>query len=150
MIGLGVAALSGFMMSVCNRQFTATQFALLSSLTAVSRVVLVSQAGVLAEKLGWHGYFIFSVLLAAPGLLLLTRYDRWQGMQEGRMGRREMLQGLAFLGGLVAIASEPVWAWLGRKDISPTIAQAGAVLVGVAVLVGLLPHTRSGKKIGEA
>ena len=150
MIGLGVAALSGFMMSVCNRQFTATQFALLSSLTAVSRVVLVSQAGVLAEKLGWHGYFIFSVLLAAPGLLLLTRYDRWQGMQEGRMGRREMIQGLAFLGGLVAIASEPVWAWLGRKDISPTIAQAGAALVGVAVLVGLLPHARSGKKISEA
>jgi len=66
------------------------------------------------------------------------------------MGRREMIQGLAFLGGLVAIASEPVWAWLGRKDISPTIAQAGAALVGVAVLVGLLPHARSGKKISEA
>jgi PAT family beta-lactamase induction signal transducer AmpG len=143
MIGLGVAALSGFMMAICNRQFTATQFALLSSLTAVSRVVLVSQAGVLAEKLGWHGYFIFSVLLAIPGLLLLTRYDRWQSMKAGRMGRMEITQGLLFLAGLVAIASEPIWNWAGLKELAPGIAQAGAALVGLAIALGLMPKRKS-------
>jgi PAT family beta-lactamase induction signal transducer AmpG len=142
MIGLGVAALSGFMMSVCNRQFTATQFALLSSLTAVSRVVLVSQAGVLAEKLGWHGYFVFSVLLAIPGLLLLTRYDRWQSMELGRIGTREITQGLIFLAGLIAIASEPIWNWLGQRETAPVVAQTGAALVGIAVIIGLLPHKK--------
>ena len=143
MIGLGVAALSGFMMAVCNRQFTATQFALLSSLTAVSRVVLVSQAGVLAEELGWHGYFIFSVLLAVPGLLLLTRFDRWSGMAAGRLGRRELIQGLVFLAGLMAIASEPIWNWLGQKDLAPLIAHWGAGFVGLAVVIGLLPHKKA-------
>jgi len=143
MIGLGVAALSGFMMSVCNRKFTATQFALLSSLTAVSRVVLVSQAGVLAEKLGWHAYFIFSVLLAIPGLLLLTRFDRWQSLEHSELGRREAVQGMVFLLGLMAIASEPIWSWLGQKEISPTIAQAGAVCVGAAILIGFLPRRKA-------
>jgi len=139
MIGLGVAALSGFTMAICNRQFTATQFALLSSLTAVSRVVLVSQAGVLAEKMGWHAYFVFSVLLAIPGLLLLTRFDRWQSMEQGRIGRREIAQGALFLSGLIAIASEPIWNWLGKKETAPLVAQSGALLIGFAIVLGLLP-----------
>jgi PAT family beta-lactamase induction signal transducer AmpG len=143
MIGLGVAALSGFMMAVCNRQFTATQFALLSSLTAVSRVVLVSQAGVIAEGLGWHGYFIFSVLLAIPGLLLLTRYDRWQSMEAATIGRREITQGIVFLAGLAAIASEPIWNWLGLKAQAPIVAQAGAALVGGAIALGLIPQKKN-------
>ena len=142
MIGLGVAAISGFMMSVCNRQFTATQFALLSSLTAVSRVVLVSQAGVLAEKLGWQGYFIFSVLLAVPGLLLLTRYDHWQSLKQRALGLREFFQGACFVLGLMAIASEPIWNWLGQKQHAPLVAQLGAAGVGVAIVIGFLP-TRS-------
>ena len=66
LIGMGVAAISAFMMNVCSRQFTGTQFALLSSLTAVSRVVLVAQAGNLAQWLGWSGFFVFSVTLALP------------------------------------------------------------------------------------
>ncbi len=140
MIGLGVAALSGFMMSVSNRQFTATQFALLSSLTAVSRVVLVSQAGVLAEKLGWHGYFVFSVLLAIPGLLLLKRYKIWQSNVTGTIGRAEAAQGLLFLIGLIGIASEPAWVWAGQKELAQVVAQIGAALIGFAVLVGLLPR----------
>ena len=146
MIGLGVAALSGFMMAICNRQFTATQFALLSSLTAVSRVVLVSQAGVIAEKLGWHGYFIFSVLLAIPGLLLLTRYDRWQSMESGSIGKREITQGLLFIVGLAAIASEPVWNWLEQKELAPVLAQSGAAIILIAVIIGLLP-TQSARKV---
>ncbi len=143
MIGLGVAAISGFMMAICNRQFTATQFALLSSLTAVSRVVLVSQAGVLAEKLGWHAYFIFSVLLAAPGLLLLTRYDRWQSLEVVPIGPRQLTQGALFIGGLAAIASDPVWNWLGQKELAPLFAQSGAAMVGIAILVGLLPARKA-------
>lgn len=142
MMGLGVAALQGFMMAVCSRQFTATQFALLSSLTAVSRVVLVSQAGVLAEALGWTNYFLFSVLLAAPGLLLLIRYDSWLSLERHALTWRDRAQGGLFVAGLLGIASEPLWTWLEMKHFAPQVAWAGAAAVGFAVLVGFLPARR--------
>jgi PAT family beta-lactamase induction signal transducer AmpG len=78
MMGMGTAALTGFMMKFCNKQFTGTQYALLTSVMAVGRVVLVSQAGVWAEQLGWDMFYISTVPLAIPGLLLLFQYEYWQ------------------------------------------------------------------------
>jgi PAT family beta-lactamase induction signal transducer AmpG len=139
MMGLGVAALQGFMMSVCNRQFTGTQFALLSSITAVSRVVLVSQAGVLVQRLGWIHYFIFSALLAIPSLLLLLRFDTWQSLERKALAWKDKLQGIAFVCGLACIASEPLWTWLDLKWAASQVSWVGAVIIGLAVLTGLLP-----------
>lgn len=139
LMGMGVAALQGFMMTVCSRQFTATQFALLSSITAVSRVVLVSQAGVLAEKFGWTQYFIFSTLLAIPGLLMLLRYDTWLSLERHALSLKDKVQGACFVLGLTAIASEALWSWAGQKEIAPVAAWSGAVVIGVAVLLGLRP-----------
>jgi PAT family beta-lactamase induction signal transducer AmpG len=137
MMGLGVAALQGFMMSVCNRQFTGTQFALLSSITAVSRVVLVSQAGVISKDLGWVHYFIFSALLAIPSLLLLLRFDAWQSVERQNLSWRDKVQGLGFLVGLACIASEPLWTWLHRQDVGRTFSWTGALVIGAVVTLGL-------------
>jgi PAT family beta-lactamase induction signal transducer AmpG len=142
-MGMGVAALQGFMMTVCSRQFTATQFALLSSITAVTRVVLVSQAGVLAEKLGWTQYFIFSTLLAIPGLVMLTRYDRWLSLERHALAWKDKIQGVLFVGGLTAIASEALWNWGGFTAVAPVAAWSGAVVIGLAVLLGFVPDSKS-------
>ena len=69
--GLGTAAFVGFMGSLTDRRFTATQYALLSSLMGVPRVLASAPTGWLAEELGWPGFFSMCVLVAIPGLLLL-------------------------------------------------------------------------------
>jgi PAT family beta-lactamase induction signal transducer AmpG len=75
--GLATAAFLGFIMNVCDKRFTATQFALFSSLTAITRTLIGAPSGHIALAVGWEWYFIISVLIAIPGLLLLTRYNRW-------------------------------------------------------------------------
>ena len=69
--GMGTAAFVAFMMSLCNRRFTATQYALLSAFASVGRVWVGPLAGVLAESIGWPAFFIISTVLAAPALLML-------------------------------------------------------------------------------
>ena len=76
--GMGTAAYAAFLMSLCDKRFTATQYALLTSLMAVTRVVAGAPTGFLAKAYGWETYFLVSALAAIPGLLLLLRYDRWR------------------------------------------------------------------------
>ncbi|MBI1861407.1 MAG: AmpG family muropeptide MFS transporter [Deltaproteobacteria bacterium] len=71
--GMGTAALVAYIMSLCDRRFSATQFALLSSLTATARTVFASGTGFAANYLGWPKYFFFAALCAAPGLWLLSK-----------------------------------------------------------------------------
>ncbi len=75
--GMGTAAYAAFLMSMCDRRYTATQYALLTSLMAVTRVVAGAPTGLLAKTYGWETYFAVSALAAIPGLLFLLRYDRW-------------------------------------------------------------------------
>jgi PAT family beta-lactamase induction signal transducer AmpG len=75
--GLGTAAFVAFLMSLCNPQFSATQFALLSSLMAVSRDILVTPAGSIAKATGWPTFFLLSLVAALPGLLLLPTFAPW-------------------------------------------------------------------------
>ena len=76
--GLGTAGFLAFLMSLCNRQFSATQYALLSSLVAVSRDIFTAPAGKIAESLGWPNFFLFTVVAALPGLLLLPFFAPWK------------------------------------------------------------------------
>ncbi len=80
--GLGTAGFLAFLMSLCNRQFSATQYALLSSLVAVSRDLLTAPAGKIAESLGWSGFFLFTVAAALPGLLLLPFFAPWNAQRQ--------------------------------------------------------------------
>jgi len=76
--GLGTAAFSAFMMSICDKRYTATQYALLTSFMALTRILVQAPSGFLQERVGWEWYFVISILIAIPGLLLLTRFDKWQ------------------------------------------------------------------------
>lgn len=69
--GMGTSAYAAYMGSITNRRFSATQYALLSSLMAVSRSFIAAPSGYLVKGLGWEGYFIFCAVIAIPGMLLL-------------------------------------------------------------------------------
>lgn len=75
--GAGTAAYSAFLMGICNRRYTATQYALLSSLMALTRQVGAAPSGYLVKYFGWHQYFLLSIIASIPGLILLTRYSKW-------------------------------------------------------------------------
>lgn len=77
--GMGTAAYIAFMASQTDKRFTATQYALLSSLMGIPRVIIAAPSGWLAERLGWVGYFLVCAAMALPGLLLLLRFGRWLG-----------------------------------------------------------------------
>ena len=75
--GMGTSAYTAFLMGLCNRKFTATQYALLSSLMAVGRFVTGAPTGYLADAVGWVMFFVICTALALPGLLLLLRFNKW-------------------------------------------------------------------------
>jgi MFS transporter, PAT family, beta-lactamase induction signal transducer AmpG len=85
--GLGTAGFVGFLMSLCNPKFSATQFALLSSLMAVGRDVIAGpSAGEFAQRLvfganaglvGWGNFFLLTLVAALPGILLLPFFAPW-------------------------------------------------------------------------
>jgi len=69
--GMGTAAFVALLMALCDRRFTATQYALLSALAALGRVFVGPPAGFLAAWAGWSHFFLFTAMAAAPGLVLL-------------------------------------------------------------------------------
>ena len=69
--GLSTAALLAFMMSLCNTRYTASQFALLSTVASLGRVFLGPVAGLMVENLGWIQFYFWSFLLSFPGIILL-------------------------------------------------------------------------------
>jgi len=75
--GMGTAAYAAFMGSITNKKFTATQYALLSSLMGVPRVLASAPTGFLAKHMGWENFFIFCVFIAIPGMLLLLKFAPW-------------------------------------------------------------------------
>lgn len=75
--GMGTAAYIAFMASITNKKFTATQYALLSSLMGVPRVLVSAPTGFFAKNLGWESYFIVCTLIAVPGMLLLLKFAPW-------------------------------------------------------------------------
>ena len=68
-----------FLAGLCNRRFSATQYALLSSVMGVPRVIFGSQTGWLAELLGFPWFFVMCAVLAAPGLMMLARIEWREG-----------------------------------------------------------------------
>jgi PAT family beta-lactamase induction signal transducer AmpG len=69
--GMASAAFVAYLSNLCSRDFTATQYALLSSLATVGLNVLAASGGALAETLGWVPFFILSTFFCAPSLLLV-------------------------------------------------------------------------------
>ena len=75
--GMVTAVFVAFMMTLCSRQFAVTQYALLSSLMAAARDVIIAPAGRIAESMGWPSYFLFTMAVGLPALLLLPLIAPW-------------------------------------------------------------------------
>ncbi len=82
--GMGGAAYAGYLAAQTDRRFTATQYALFSSLFGVPRVLASAPAGFVAEWLGWTGYFVFCAAAAVPGLVLLRWIAPWRSGGPGQ------------------------------------------------------------------
>jgi len=70
--GLGTAAYIGFIASLTDKRFTATQFALLTSFMGMPRVFAAAPTGYMVGAFGWSGFFLFCTLIAIPGILLIV------------------------------------------------------------------------------
>jgi MFS transporter, PAT family, beta-lactamase induction signal transducer AmpG len=71
--GMGTAAFVALIMALCNQRYSATQFALLSSLSALGRVFVGPTSGYVVAGIGWAMFFLFTTITALPGLWLLWR-----------------------------------------------------------------------------
>ena len=69
--GMGTAAFVSLLMAMCNHRYTATQYALLSSLAALGRIFISPTSGFLVERIGWADFFLITFFVALPGLWLL-------------------------------------------------------------------------------
>jgi PAT family beta-lactamase induction signal transducer AmpG len=76
-VGLGTAAFTAYIARATNPAFAATQFALLSALTAVPRTVSSAVSGIVVEQVGWTQFFLICTALAVPGMLLLIKVAPW-------------------------------------------------------------------------
>lgn len=76
-VGLGTAAFTAFIARATHPAYTATQFALFTSLAAVPRTFINASAGWLVETMGWTMFFVACFALAAPGMLLLFKVAPW-------------------------------------------------------------------------
>lgn len=81
-VGLGTAAFVAYMAKQTNPTFAATQFALFSALTALPRTFANATTGFIVEQIGWTGFYIFCVVLAIPGMLMLFKVAPWNEKQK--------------------------------------------------------------------
>ncbi len=75
--GIGLTVFAVYLSGLANLAYTATQFALLSSVAVVGRTWLATPSGIAAEALGWPGFWLLTRVVATPGMLLL--WLLWRG-----------------------------------------------------------------------
>lgn len=80
-VGLGTAAFVAFIAHTTHPLYTATQFALFTSLAAVPRTFANATTGYLVESFGWLNFFLFCFVIAIPGMLLLLKVAPWNDQQ---------------------------------------------------------------------
>jgi PAT family beta-lactamase induction signal transducer AmpG len=140
--GLATGAFSLLMLRLTQKRFSATQFALLSSLMSMSRVLTGPPAGLLVDALGWSNFFILTVFTGIPGLILLQRFVPWSvrdpvfNVAEPAMGAPLTRGGLAFRAGIAGILTAIVSA-LGMAAL------AAAKAYRTTRVFELEPHLRA-------
>lgn len=85
-VGLGTAAFVAFIARSTHPAYTATQFALFTSLAAVPRTLVNASAGWLVDGLGWFAFFLLCTALALPGMALLAKVAPWNAAEPARLG----------------------------------------------------------------
>jgi PAT family beta-lactamase induction signal transducer AmpG len=81
-LGLGSAALVAFMSRATDPRYTATQYALFSSLAAVPRTFINSSVGYIVAETGWFWFFIVCFILAFPAMMMLPKIAPWNSANE--------------------------------------------------------------------
>jgi PAT family beta-lactamase induction signal transducer AmpG len=130
--GMGTGAFGVFLLRLTQKRFSATQFALLSSLFAIPRVVSGPIAGVMADSIGWRDFYIFTVVTGLPGMLMLHRFAPW-GVKEPALHVEEPARG------------EP----LSRRGLAWRAGLAGIVGVAIAGLSSALLAALRGRRAGH-
>jgi PAT family beta-lactamase induction signal transducer AmpG len=134
---MGSGAFGVLLLRLTQKQFSATQFALLSSLFTIPRVLAGPPAGVLADWLGWRDFFVLTVFTGIPGLVMLARFVPW-GVREPDLGTEPPVRSDA-VGKPGLLGRAAVWA-----------AVSGALgLLALAALDGLR-HLREGRSFDVA
>ncbi|CAO97560.1 muropeptide MFS transporter AmpG [Erwinia tasmaniensis] len=148
--GMGTAAFVALLMTLCNRSFSATQFALLSALSAVGRVYVGPVAGWFVESWGWPTFYAFTVVAALPGLLLLAgckstleyaqdhsdfppRSTRLSGY---RWALRALILGFALLAVWLLLLMLEALGWLAVSGLSTLLFESGIILLLAAIVLG--------------
>lgn len=76
-VGLGTAAFTAYIARTTHPAYTATQFALFTSLAAVPRTLINASTGYIVAQTGWLNFFLLCTLLALPGMALLLKVAPW-------------------------------------------------------------------------
>jgi MFS transporter, PAT family, beta-lactamase induction signal transducer AmpG len=118
--GMGTGAFGVFLLRLTQRRFSATQYALFSSIFALGRTFAGPPAGALVDAIGWRDFFLLTIPFAIPGLLLLQRFVPLRSREipetvehEGAPpshGRPMSIAGLARAGGIGAVVGTAL-AW---------------------------------------
>jgi len=72
---MGTGAFGVLLLRMTMKQFSATQYALFSSLFALPRILAGPVTGVMVDAIGWHDFFLFSIAVGVPGMLMLQRFS---------------------------------------------------------------------------
>lgn len=148
--GMGTAAFVALLMTLCNKSFSATQFALLSALSAVGRVYVGPAAGWFVELWGWPTFYAFSVIAALPGLLLLAgcretleytqRTESFLPRHAYRNGYRWALRALSagciVLGLWLLLLATEALGWLTSGGLLTPLFEIGITLALCGVIIG--------------
>lgn len=78
-VGLGTAAVTGFILKTTDKRFSAAQIALLTAFATLPRTFTNAFTGYIVEAIGWEAFFYFCALCALPGMLLLLKVAPWNG-----------------------------------------------------------------------
>jgi PAT family beta-lactamase induction signal transducer AmpG len=121
------------LLRLTQKRFSATQYALLSSLFSIPRVLAGPPAGLLADALGWRDFFVLTLGAGVPGLLMLRRFVPW--------GQREPL---------LDLPAPPRVGRLSRAGIAARALSAAVVcwlaaLLAMAALAGIKAYRGGGR-----
>jgi MFS transporter, PAT family, beta-lactamase induction signal transducer AmpG len=83
-VGLGTTAFVAYIARTTDPRYTATQFALFTSLAAVPRTFVNSSVGFIVAQTGWFDFFLLCFMLALPGMLMLPRIAPWNDRLHAR------------------------------------------------------------------
>ncbi|HET6437165.1 MAG TPA: MFS transporter [Anaeromyxobacter sp.] len=130
-IGLGTGAFNVLLLRLTQRRFSATQYALYSSIFALGRTVAGPPAGILIAALGWRDFFLLTIPMAVPGLLMLQRFVPVGAREIPSLPEEAPDETTARVGNPIPLAT------LARRGVTSAVACAAVFLVLSAVLVAL-------------